>query len=361
MTLEQEKNQHYVPQFCLRKFASDSDKVINLYNLDSKKFIRNASIKHQACKDYFYSQDIAIENTFSHFEENASRIFNKILQENKLPPKTMEDYSRLLLFISVQYNRTQYARNDMLNIVDKIISLFGKDLSPRLKENFEQMSAHLKDNWIYEKLYVAIIDIIFLLDMKMKLIINKTGNDFIYSDNPVVFYNQFFEMKGRAEVGYQSAGLEIFLPISPSLCLILYDSGIYHMGKSQSDTIEVSNPEDIYNINHLQVLSAFSNIYFRKELDPKHFEGKNNYRNKSMSTVKEYQSVTNPYDGLLEIQTIPVLCNLKLSFMKLSKHAKRYNYDAKKVSHLRSESLNFFAEMIWNLVCLRNRPALAGV
>lgn len=338
--MSNKKNQHYVPQFCLRKFASDSDKVINLYNLDSKKLIRNAAIKHQACKDYFYGQDIAIEDTFSHFEKNASRIFNKILQENNLPQKTMEDYSRLLVFISVQYNRTQYARDDMLNIVDKTISLFGKDFEPKLKEEFEQMPAYLKDNWIYKKLLFAIIDITCLIDLKMKLIINKTEDEFIYSDNPVVLYNQFLEMKGRAEIGYKSVGLEIFLPLSPSVCLILYDSKIYHMGKSQSDTIEVSNPDDIYNINHLQVLSAFSNIYFSKELDPKHFEGKNNYRNKGMSTVKEYYSVTNPYEGLLEIQTIPIACNLKLSFMKLNKRAQRYNYDAKKVRHSRDESLD---------------------
>lgn len=123
------------------------------------------------------------------------------------------------------------------------------------------------------------------------------------------------------------------------MCLILYDSKIYHIGKSQSDVIEVSNPEDIYNINHLQVLSAFSNIYFSKKLNPKHFEGKNNYRNKNMSIVKEYHSVTNPYEGLLEIKAIPIACNLKLSFMKLSKKAKKYDYDAKKVVHSRYDEI----------------------
>lgn len=191
--MSDKKNQHYVPQFCLRKFASDSNKLINLYNLDSKKIIRNANIKHQACKDYFYGQDISIENALSHFEETTSKIFNKILQENKLPPKTTEDYSRLLIFISVQYNRTKFARDNMININDKTISILGKD--------FERISTLSKENWIHEKLPIAIICIIYLLDLKMKLILNKTEDEFIYSDNPVVLYNQFLEMKGRAEIG----------------------------------------------------------------------------------------------------------------------------------------------------------------
>lgn len=89
-TLSDKKNQHYIPQFCLRKFASCSNKVINLYNLDSKKFIKNASIKHQACKDYFYGKDIAIENALAYFEDGVSKIFNQIIQENKLPQKNLK-------------------------------------------------------------------------------------------------------------------------------------------------------------------------------------------------------------------------------------------------------------------------------
>ena len=54
-----------------------------------------------------------------------------------------------------------------------------------------------------------------------------------------------------------------------------------------------------------------------------------------MSTVTEYHSVTNKYKSLIGIQAIPIACKLKLSFMKLTKKAKRYDYDSNKVIHYR--------------------------
>lgn len=329
--MSDKKNQHYIPQFCLRKFASDSNKVINLYNLDSKKFIKNASIKHQACKNYFYGKDIAIENALAYFEDGVSKIFNKILRDSKLPQKKSEDYLMLLFFISIQHNRTKFAHDDMMGIHHQIMSILGK--------NFNHLSTLSENNWIYEKMSIAVKCISYLKDLKMKLIVNKTTNEFIYSDNPIVFYNQFLEMKGRPEIGCNSVGIEILLPISPFLYLILYDAQIYHIGKSQSDTIETYDNDDIDNLNRLQILSANSNIYFSKDSTQQYIEkiaeNKSNYRRKNMSTVTEYHSVTNKYKSLIGIQAIPIACKLKLSFMKLTKKAKRYDYDSNKVIHYR--------------------------
>ena len=329
--MSNKKNQHYIPQFCLRKFASASNKVINLYNLDSKTFIKNATIKHQACKDYFYGKNTSIEDALSYFENGVSKVFNKILRNNKLPQKKSEDYLMLLLFISIQYNRTKFAHDDMMRIHHQMMSILGKD--------FNQLSTLSDENWIYERISIAVQCTSYLKDLKMKLILNKTTNEFIYSDNPIVFYNQFLEMKGRPEIGYGSIGIEILLPISPFLCLILYDSQIYHIGKSQSDIIEIYNSDDINNLNKLQVLSANSNIYFSKDSTQKYIEkiteNESNYRKKNMSTVTEYHSVTNKYESLIGIHAIPIACQLKLSFMKLTKKAKRYDYDSSKAIHYR--------------------------
>ncbi|MDL2227229.1 DUF4238 domain-containing protein, partial [Deltaproteobacteria bacterium OttesenSCG-928-M10] len=63
------KNQHYIPQFYLKNFASDDlGKAINLYNLKSKKHIRNVPIRHQASRDYFYGKDLKIENFLAKLE-----------------------------------------------------------------------------------------------------------------------------------------------------------------------------------------------------------------------------------------------------------------------------------------------------
>lgn len=323
--MSNKKNQHYVPQFCLRNFSSDSSKVINLYNLESKKIIKNAAIKHQACKDYFYSKDTTIETFLAEFERRTSEIFIKILKELKLPLKRSEDYFRVLLFISIQYSRTQFARDDILGINHQMVSILG--------EEFKHFSIS-KDNWINIKLNPALLCTDALRDLKMKLISNKTSTEFIFSDNPVVFYNQFLEMKGRSEIGYSSIGLEIFFPLSPLLCLIIYDSHTYHIGKAQSDLIEIFDYKDIHSINNLQVLSATSNLYFSKTFNQEFIGNALKYKRNHMTTVTEYHSLTNN-DSIMATNTSPISCNLQLSFMKLTKKARRYKYDASKVFHPR--------------------------
>lgn len=133
----------YIPQFCLRKFASASNKVINLYNLDSKRFIKNATIKHQACKIYFYGKDNAIEDALLYFENGVNKVFNKILRDSKLPQKKSEDYLMLLFFISIQHNRTKFAHDDMIGIHHQMMFILGKD--------FNHLSTLSDDNWIYER------------------------------------------------------------------------------------------------------------------------------------------------------------------------------------------------------------------
>ena len=330
--MSDKKSQHYVPQLCLRKFSSDSSKVINLYNLDSKRFIRNAKIKNQACKDYFYGKNIAVENALACFENGVSVIFNNILREQKLPLRKSKEYMMLLFFILIQHNRTKFAHDDIMNVHDKMIAILGTE--------FENSSTLSEDTWIYEKMSIVVKCIPYLTDLKMKLIVNKTNNAFIYSDNPIVLYNQFLESKGCSEIGYNSIGIEILFPLSPIVYLILYDSQIYHMGQSQSDVIEIFNDDDIYNLNQLQILSANANIYFSKSFDQQCIEKMITnaiaHRKNHMSTVTEYQSVTNKYDGLMRVHVTPMVCNLQLSFMKLTKRAKRYKYDPTKVIHRRN-------------------------
>ena len=329
--MSNKKNQHYVPQFYLRKFSSESDKVINLYNLDSKKFIKNATIKHQASENYFYGKNIEIENALAYFEEGIVDIFNKILKEHRLPSKNSAYYELLLIFISIQYNRTKFAHDDMMNAHKQMMSIIGKE--------FSKFSTLSESSWIYEKMTLALYCVKFLKDLKMKLLINNTSQEFICSDNPVVFYNQFLESKGRSEIGYDSIGIEIFLPISPSLSLILYDKKIYHIGEAMSNIVEILQNDDVSNLNLLQLLSANDNVYFSnnntQEYIRKILEQGVGLRKNSMSTVTEYYSVTNKYESLLKLHLIPIVCNLKLSFVKLTKKAKRYRYDPFKVIHTR--------------------------
>jgi hypothetical protein len=60
------KSHHYVPQMYMRLFSNVGGKRVGVFALSTGKFIPNASIKGQACKDYFYGQGRRVEGR-SHF------------------------------------------------------------------------------------------------------------------------------------------------------------------------------------------------------------------------------------------------------------------------------------------------------
>ena len=76
------KNNHFVPQFHIRQWSSDK-KTIMTYNISKDKYIRNASIKNQASKNYLYGHDENFENIMGEIETYASPLYTKIISNKK--------------------------------------------------------------------------------------------------------------------------------------------------------------------------------------------------------------------------------------------------------------------------------------
>jgi len=83
--MPENKRQHYVPQAYLRLFSRANDNRIGVYAIDRGKLIPNASIRGQACRDYFYGKDGRTERAFSSIEGHAARIFAKAVRDRQLP------------------------------------------------------------------------------------------------------------------------------------------------------------------------------------------------------------------------------------------------------------------------------------
>lgn len=65
-------------------------------------------------------------------------------------------------------------------------------------------------------------------DLLPCFLINKTEFPFVFSDTPIVLYNtSFSQMRNRGVLGWQSQGLQVFYPLTPSVCLMLYDADAY--------------------------------------------------------------------------------------------------------------------------------------
>jgi hypothetical protein len=181
-----QKSQHYVPQFLLRRFSQDGASI-GLHNLKSGRQIEGASLKHQACRDWFYGRDGHIEKVLSQFEGDASTVLRTIEEALRPPRRYGVDHHSLATFLHIQAQRTAQAvseANEMLNKMGK--SMLRRRLTdPKLLDALDDVEMSLTDPTDMT-LRRAILDTPVILDLKFKLLHNVSGSPFILGDHPVI-------------------------------------------------------------------------------------------------------------------------------------------------------------------------------
>ena len=255
------KKHHYVPKFYLKNFSIDN-LSINVYNITRSKTIHQANLKNQCYKDYFYGKDDKVEKVLGGIEGVAASIFRTIIKEKKPPRPLTIEYMRLMLFVLIQHGRTTYAVDAMNEMTDtlakKLLSAnksFNREDIENLKVSITEAGALSVAN--------ATSALHLTLDLQCKILMAKEGAEFITSDNPAVLYNQLFEeLPYMSAIGLACKGLQIFLPISPSILLYYYDSECYKAGDRRTSTVFITEQRDMDNLNLLQFVNASKNIYF---------------------------------------------------------------------------------------------------
>jgi hypothetical protein len=261
------KNQHFVPKSLLKHFTVGADELVNVY--DSKRNILRppTTINRVLSENYFYDRDNVVENFLAeHVEGPASRIIEGIANN----PTHSLDYNRidLLRFISVQLNRTPSALATALECIDKFTgTIFQRlgELNRFDEEATKGVKLVMKDPkaLLARQTVEGALNWPFLEDLQWHVLINKTNKPFVISDHPVVHYNWY--LRESNELGYTSltsCGLQIFLPISKSVTMCLYDSKVYKVGVKRLPHSEVENKSDIRILNELQFRNRDSFIVF---------------------------------------------------------------------------------------------------
>ncbi len=103
-------------------------------------------------------------------------------------------------------------------------------------------------------------------DLTLCIARNRTRLPFFTSDDPAVLTNRLHIQrlrKGRPSFGVKTAGAIFFLPLSPSLCAILYDGAVYSSGH-RAHWIDIDRHQDIEALNAHQILGCWANVYFRE-------------------------------------------------------------------------------------------------
>lgn len=259
------KNQHFVPQFYFKKFSKDK-KTICLFNLKDKKFISSAPIKGQCSKNYFYSKDTKIETEFSYLEGLGNNLISEIIKSKNLSCLNEEQKQNLKSHLLFQHGRTEYARESEEETANALFDMLKPNFEEYAKkEGLNISSEEIKDLKLKSNsknsLFICMMSGPLLFDLSMVLLENKTQTDFVFSDNPVIFYNSFFNnYVPQGTNGIASTGLQIYFPLNSKLALFIFDPNFYDLGKNE--VIPLRKDSDIQRLNGLQILFCNENIYF---------------------------------------------------------------------------------------------------
>ena len=323
------KNQHYVPKFYFRLFSKNK-KTICLYVISKNKFVEHANIKNQCSKSYFYSKNTNIEKKFSQLEGLAKNILTKIIKNNSLDELSNREIENLKSYILFQYGRTKFIKDRANDLANHLFDLSKPGMYDNAKkagedycwESIKNTKIEMNPNYI---VLLSIISNILLIDMKMCLLENKSQMDFIFSDNPVVFFNSFFNDKyPYGTTGFSSRGLQIFFPINSKLMLFLYDSDFYEVKFTK-----INKTKDIQRLNGLQIFNCDNNIYFENwNIKDKILERFNQLKSKRPKNKNEYEVMIR----LLRASAPKIKYNLeKLSFLKHIKTDRHYGVRRKDI------------------------------
>lgn len=327
------KKHHYVPKFYLRRF-SENGKSINLWNISQQRKILAASLKNQCYRDYFYGRDQTVEHALAQSEGHTAEIFRLIDKFQEPPPSHSPIHLFLLLYLLGQYGRSAYSVDALQEMNDLMMKrVLGH--APELRDiDLNKFKIELKEAGQYS-VGLVVQNYPLMLDLDVKLLINRTNCEFTASDNPVVLYNQFLKfMKFGSNTGLACKGLQIFLPVGPDKTLIFYDPEVYCVGGGAKRTVDITKPRDVYELNTLQMTNALDNVYFRNQ-------GFNiealarratPFRRSKKATVSAFRMDKGPRrrGELIAASREDINTNLYLSFVRVTGAARRWESEFRK-------------------------------
>lgn len=251
------KNQHFVPRCHLKPFSLDGEgTAINIYNRTQDRGIRNAPVKGQCSKDYFYGKDLKLEKLLQEIEGNYAATLAKIASGQSVEASHL---SGLRTFAYLQMSRTEGTvkrRRDALEAMDEV--------TYRGKEQYRKTTPDIEhETLVKSSLALFTESIRHLSDLDVVILNNKTGRDFVTSDDPAVLTNRLhMQRRGGEPFGLISVGTQLSMPLTPRLALVCYDSTAYAAVGRNGPWINLTRVQDVLAFNELQHISCTSNVFF---------------------------------------------------------------------------------------------------
>lgn len=265
------KDNHYVPRFLMRQFSSDPRKEserkwINLYLLRERRFVKGAGISGQCQQPYFYGKDPEIEKMFCDLECRTKNLL-KDLSIGVINSLSEDELFNIMLFTYIQHLRTPEAAKRIDNFLGEMMKVNIEHESELLGIDLNRIKIHHSCPQLMGVM-TALEALPFLDNLSIRFLRNLKGTEFVLSDHPAFSYNQFGEHHSwlgprySTATGIASKGVQLFMPLSPNLCVAVFDPSTYDCGPNLILDI---TPKDAWNINILQTSNANSCIYVKDD------------------------------------------------------------------------------------------------
>jgi hypothetical protein len=228
------ENQHYVPKFLLRNFAElDKNRSEQIWTFDkSNSSIFRTNLRNIAAECGFYDTDgddprIATESLLCELEAHAAQTLRKIVGERGLGNLSSEERQWLAIFCAVQFVRVPNLREKQNAIDDSIkrkIVESGGDVNNVV--GFKPMTAKDLKEFAISLIPRAAKEFAPHFENKVCLLLETSISDpFFVSDNPIVLHNEN-DFRPYGNLGLAVAGIEIYLPITPTLTLTFWEKSV---------------------------------------------------------------------------------------------------------------------------------------
>lgn len=276
-------DQHYVPRLYLRKFACDeSCRCIDILRVSPYRHIGRGSIAGQCQSANFYKDDGMLDEMLTEIESMIGNPLKSLLSSKRLDEELRGAVEVLAVTMLL---RTQKA-TALASLMPKDYAYWTLQAASARNELREPPGGFKKEHIRFRGAASLLFSATFaplLLEMKTlecALVTPHSGRNFITSDHPVILLNPYFsnylgEKSTRSFSGFGRSGFILTLPLSPQVCVLFYDSGVYSIPSTSSRPLKIGN-QDLDTINGLQIQSAlrcvFSNghvseDYYRKLWD----------------------------------------------------------------------------------------------
>lgn len=261
------KNQHFVPQMLLRRFAvpNTRERAVAAFNLETNKTVPIASISGQCARSFYYGKDGTIERSLARVEGAAALAIDSVIKSQVPAEPETKEWADIITFLAVQRGRTPgsvNASNQRLAAMMDQARKFARSVGD---EDAINSIAHLMvpSQPVLDNLQVTTALAPLMCDLEDVLLVNETAFGFAISDIGIITHNEWTTgVRGMGTDGLACRGLMLLLPLSPRHLLMKYDASVYSAEGALDRSIRIRDESEVRSLNHISLAFAERSIYF---------------------------------------------------------------------------------------------------